>query len=475
MTSTGWSRPSPTPSKRRARPNPVSGGDRTGLTAHCSADAEAIAFEATNTPVVTVVLPFFRVRGGQKSESTIVRHFLLGRASMRVPVVALGLLGLLALPTFAPTQTPKAGAQSSEPSGGLTDSDLTTLLAEEFRIDISTIDVKYDYRPSRSTIEGSATLVFTMRPGQTRPLFHFDPYTRGQTVRQALQTIELNGESLDPTSSADLRRHRSSGSDQVAFEIQRDVDATQEHTLEISWSIWNWYEVRHPGRGFYMDLNDVPGRGGDMLWPTINSPEELARHRIRIRVHGDAEYTMIGSGSCRAPECQRPNVAARYRARDLERHRVLCARSRPSDSHATSSRSEVSPSRSSPIAPRPSSLGPSPSPNGRCPSSSRTSAPFPCRPCRVFLIRWGDGMEYYGATKTGIGALKHELVHMWWGILSGQPDLPRHLVRRGRHRVVARPKPLAPPAIVLRLRHRQSVKPQSTSVSTGEHTGPVHA
>ena len=40
---------------------------------------------------------------------------------------------------------------------------------------------------------------------------------------------------------------------------------------------------------------------------------------------------------------------------------------------------------------------------------------FPMSSMLVLLIEWEDGMEYYGATITGIESLEHELAHMYFG------------------------------------------------------------
>ena len=52
---------------------------------------------------------------------------------------------------------------------------LAAKLADAFRIDVCDIEVTYDFWPDASQVEGSATLHFVMRPGQTRPLFDFNP------------------------------------------------------------------------------------------------------------------------------------------------------------------------------------------------------------------------------------------------------------------------------------------------------------
>jgi aminopeptidase N len=35
---------------------------------------------------------------------------------------------------------------------------------------------------------------------------------------------------------------------------------------------------------------------------------------------------------------------------------------------------------------------------------------------RILLTGWRSGMEYYGASRTGLGSLEHELGHMYFGV-----------------------------------------------------------
>ena len=42
--------------------------------------------------------------------------------------------------------------------------------------------------------------------------------------------------------------------------------------------------------------------------------------------------------------------------------------------------------------------------------------PFPMPRLQVLLTSWSGGMEYYGATRTGLKSLKHELGHMYFGV-----------------------------------------------------------
>jgi hypothetical protein len=46
----------------------------------------------------------------------------------------------------------------------------------------------------------------------------------------------------------------------------------------------------------------------------------------------------------------------------------------------------------------------------------RDFGPFPVPGVQILLTEWGSGMEYFGATRTGLGSLEHELGHMYFGV-----------------------------------------------------------
>ena len=47
---------------------------------------------------------------------------------------------------------------------------------------------------------------------------------------------------------------------------------------------------------FFSDVNDFEGHGNEVLFPTLNSPRDLAHHVLVFRVHNAAPYLMVGSG-----------------------------------------------------------------------------------------------------------------------------------------------------------------------------------
>ena len=143
-----------------------------------------------------------------------------------------------------------------------------------------------------------------MRPGQSRPLFHFNPLrSSAQPDHEQLPTIRLDGERLDPSDSADVRRVRPLPTAESAFEIQRELAAGETHTLLARWSVPGVGSPADPG-WFYTNFDDTvgPRTETETFWPTVSSPEEFARHRIRMRVHADRPYTVVGSGVVRRRE-----------------------------------------------------------------------------------------------------------------------------------------------------------------------------
>ena len=43
-------------------------------------------------------------------------------------------------------------------------------------------------------------------------------------------------------------------------------------------------------------MNDIRGQGNEAVWPTLNTPHELARHVLTFRVHDRQAFRFVGSG-----------------------------------------------------------------------------------------------------------------------------------------------------------------------------------
>jgi hypothetical protein len=293
---------------------------------------------------------------------------------------------------------------------------LETTLAQAFRVDLSELEIAYDYRPADSRIQGSAVLRFEMRPGQSRPVFHFNPLRRAAPARERkmLRSLELDGEPLDPSDDDDLRLIRTRPSAEQVFEVQRDLVGGAEHTLRASWSS---PAPRAPPGRFYMTFDDTigPDDETETLWPTVSSPEEFARHRVRLRVHSRRPYTVLGSGAVRRRRTANAQAWDLDTERPIASHTVFIA-AVPSGEMRTE-RLAAAGVDVSIVSDRP------PAVTERARAVTRRTiarlvdelGPFPMSRMQVLLTGWAGGMEYYGATRTGIGALEHEIVHMYFG------------------------------------------------------------
>ena len=85
-------------------------------------------------------------------------------------------------------------------------------------------------------------------------------------------------------------RYATSGQDSV--EIQRALAPGVSHRLEASHVL----PLDDAFGRFFTDVNDLEGHGNEVLFPTINSPRDLARHVLVFRVHSPEPYRMVGSG-----------------------------------------------------------------------------------------------------------------------------------------------------------------------------------
>jgi hypothetical protein len=294
---------------------------------------------------------------------------------------------------------------------------LEARLDSTFRIDVSDLRITHDYWPRASRIDGSELMRFEMRPGESVPIFHFNPlrYAAGPE-RRALRSLALDGKRLDPDDRSDVRRIRPGPSAEPAYEIERHLSAGRVHTLRVRWSIPNRDRIAHPD-WFYSDFDDTQGPRDETetIWPTISSTEELSRHRFRVRVHGGRRYTVLGSGFVRR------RAAGGVQAWDLDTKRpvasdtVLVA-AVPSDQVRTT-RFDADGVDVRIVSDRSAAV------TRRARITARRTirnlvddfGQFPMPSMQILLTGWGSGMEYYGATRTGLGSLEHELVHMYFG------------------------------------------------------------
>jgi len=280
-------------------------------------------------------------------------------------------------------------------------------LNDAFRIDIRTITVALTYDPQQAVVDGDATVVFTMRPGQTRPLIHFDPAVRGRVT----SFISLNGEPLDAADTNAVRVVEFSGSTQRALEFQRDLATDVEHQLKMR------YRLTLTGAypRFSTEVNDYVGRGNEEIFPTINTPHELARHDITLRVVGSVPYRCLGSGLVRKTSSS-PQEWHLDSEREVASYTILFALLPESDTVWEERTIAGVPVRFLAFSGGASVSEAADELAGWLPQLIREIGPFPMpQGLSVFLVSRGGGMEYFGGTITTVRALRHEVTHMYFG------------------------------------------------------------
>ena len=303
----------------------------------------------------------------------------------------------------APAATTPAVASVPLPAAA----DEPALLDAAFRVDVERIEVVFDLYPSELRVEARAAVSFRMRPGQTRALVHFEPARAATGV-----SMRLDGEDLDPRAEDDVRFFSFAGSAQVSVELLRTLAPGTLHRLEAAYPLPLTDSI---GR-FYANVNDIEGRGNETIFPSINTPHELAHHVLVFRVHAAEPYLLVGSGFLTARAAgdvqewvlhserevasytvmfhlapARSSLLAERRIRDID-VRILAPLGGVTAEEAFA---QLDPW----LAELQTALGPFPMPRGLA----------------VVLTQSGGGMEYYGATTTSLRALRHEVFHMYFG------------------------------------------------------------
>jgi aminopeptidase N len=287
-------------------------------------------------------------------------------------------------------------------------SELDQLLAETFRIDIKEITVTFDYYPDDSYASGIATIIFQMRPGQTIPLIHFDPALRYDSILE----IKLNGESLNFYDTSDIQVVEFDGSAQKAIEFQRTLPQNREHTLEINYRLFLPEEYPR----FSTIVNDLEGRGNEERFPTLNSPEELCRHVLDFRVHGQKPYIFLGSGLVKKMN----NYQIQHWQMDTEQevasYAVMFVLVPEEDFFYEEREIQGIPVRIAAFKEGASIADAFSQLESWLPELEADLGPFPMtRGLSVLLSSIYGGMEYFGATISSPEALKHEVFHMYFG------------------------------------------------------------
>lgn len=284
-------------------------------------------------------------------------------------------------------------------------------LDEAFRIDIKTLDVVYNIDPDAEYAEGRSVMSFHMRQGQTRPVFHFDPWTPlGQGRENGLERVLLDGVEIPVE---ELQEVTFSGSDARVFEINREL-VSGEHSLEFEWTLWNWFLDNEPG-SFRTMVDDSSGMGNEILWPTINSPEELAHHTLEFRIHSAEPYAAVGSAGVQESLEDGVQIFKVDTGREVSSYTVMLSalpREQLSEHRFTvgdvrvnmlSTLDEGKTSQAMDVAAAQLYLLEA--------SFGALAQPT----VDILLIDWDTGVEYFAATTTGLEALSHELTHLYWG------------------------------------------------------------
>lgn len=322
------------------------------------------------------------------------------------PLVMLLLVVCITLSTGCKGIDTQGLSPDPEPSGSTGDEQ--QLFADTFRIDIQSIDITFDYYPGNSHVEAQAIVVFRMRPGQDRPIIHFDPALRGETN----VLLNLNGETLDFNNTNDVQILDIEDTTQDAIQFQRQLAANIDHTLEMSYGLD--LPVQYPR--FSSEVSDLYGDGNEELFPTINVPHELAHHRITFRVHSQQPFRCIGSG--RVEPIAGGNIqewrldtereVASYtvmfvimpEADTLYQERTIDGVNVRIMAYQGGALIDDAFNQLEPWLPElRQNIGPFPMPRG----------------ISIFLTSYGGGMEYFGGTITSLWALNHEVFHMYYG------------------------------------------------------------
>ena len=285
------------------------------------------------------------------------------------------------------------------------------LLDAIFRIDIKTVQAVLTFNPSDNSVDGTGTLFFRMRPGQTRPVFHFKPLASGELTSY---TFRLDGESWDVDASnpaagpAILKVLAIPGTTQKSIEVERELDPALDHVMSLI------YHIRlSPGYPRFSSLvDDIAGQGNETVFPTLNTPGELARHMITFRVAGAAPYRCLGSGWVQKTGGQEWQLDTE---REVASYTVMYALLPEADTVSEERMVNGIPVRLLAYAGGASVSQAWTQITGALVDFVTWYGTFPMpRGLSVFLIGGGGGMEYFGATIAGVGALRHEIHHMYF-------------------------------------------------------------
>jgi hypothetical protein len=320
-------------------------------------------------------------------------------------------LWLLCLALLAPPASTSVAAAD--------DDALDALLDGTFRIDIETIDVTLDWYPPTGWVDGAARLTFRMRDGQTRAAFNFQPFVDART---AVTRLVLDGRELSPQSDLDVRILSLARTAQRFVELEYPLDPDVVHELVVEYRLT--VPATYPR--FSTEVNDLRGRGNEALWPTLNTPHELARHVVTLRVHDTRPFNFVGSGRSTYTVDGGVQQWVLDTQRAISSYSVLFVLLPAADTEYREWLIDDVPVR----------VVAYPTVNfaearlrldAWLPELRDRFGPFPALH-GLSLFIFGDsggGMEYYGGSITSLSALRHEVLHSYFGcsvVLRTYPD-----------------------------------------------------
>jgi hypothetical protein len=202
------------------------------------------------------------------------------------------------------------------------------------------------------------------------------------------------------------------GTRQPFIEVQLPLDPAKPHTLTID------YRLTVPAvyPRFSSEVNDIRGQGNEAVWPTLNTPHELARHVVTFRVHDRQAFRFVGSGrsSFSADGDVQQWVLDTQRA--VSSYSVMFVLLPAGDTEyrewlidGVAVRVVAYPAVN--LTEAKARL------ESWLPELRRRFGPFPAlHGLSLFLFNdAGGGMEYYGGTITSLSALRHEVLHTYFG------------------------------------------------------------
>ena len=316
---------------------------------------------------------------------------------------AVGCLAVLVGPVPVAAQTPPAEVSGTQAAAS------DTLLDDTFRIDIDTITATLDWYPASGVVDGTARLDFRMRAGQSRAVFNFTPFA---TSRTAISRLVLDGRSLGPQSATDVSIVSVSGTQQKFIELLVPLDPAQPHTLTVDYRLG--VPTVYPR--FSSEVNDIRGQGNEAVWPTLNTPHEMARHLLTFRVHDAQAFRFVGSGQSSFTSSGDVQQWVLDTQRAVSSYSVMFVLLPAADTEYREWLIDGVTVRALAYA----GVNLTETQNrltSWLPELRRRFGPFPAvHGLSLFLFSdTGGGMEYYGGTVTSLSALRHEVVHSYFG------------------------------------------------------------